>query len=136
MSHPESAAPLADGLERALARVGLPAPQGLERLSGGANMESWRFAAGDEICVLRRAPSLEMMAGRPMDHAGEAALIRAARAAGVMAPEVLVELEPDECIFIDDMQINIDAANELGLHGVHFRETAQARSEVHALLRG
>lgn len=98
MSHPESAAPLADGLERALARVGLPAPQGLERLSGGANMESWRFVAGDEICVLRRAPSLEMMAGRPMDHAGEAALIRAARAAGVMAPEVLVELEPDDGI--------------------------------------
>lgn len=45
-----------------------------------------------------------------------------------------VGLEPDQCIFIDDMQINIDAANELGLHGVHFRETAQARAEVHALL--
>ena len=50
-------------------------------------MESWRFTAGDETCVLRRAPSLEMMAGRPMDHAGEAMVVRAARAAGVMAPE-------------------------------------------------
>lgn len=45
-----------------------------------------------------------------------------------------VELEPEQCIFIDDMEINVNAANELGLHGVHFRETAQARAEVHALL--
>jgi epoxide hydrolase-like predicted phosphatase len=45
-----------------------------------------------------------------------------------------IGLEPEQCIFIDDMEINIEAANELGLHGVHFRETAQARAEVHALL--
>ncbi len=89
---------LTDGLAAALKRIGLPAPDGLERLSGGANMESWRFTAGSEVCVLRRAPSLEMMAGRPMDHVGEAALIRAARAAGVMAPEVLVELQPEDGI--------------------------------------
>ncbi len=89
---------LAQGLTSALARIGLPAPDGLERLSGGANMESWRFSAGDAVCVLRRAPSLEMMAGRPLDHAAEAALIRAARAAGVMAPEVLVELIPSDGI--------------------------------------
>ena len=89
---------LIGGLTAALARAGLPAPTGLERLSGGASMESWRFNAGAEPCVLRRAPSLEMMAGRPMDHAGEAALIRAARTAGVMAPEVLVELEPGDGI--------------------------------------
>lgn len=89
---------LAQGLTSALARIGLPAPVRLERLSGGANMESWRFSAGDAICVLRRAPSLEMMAGRPLDHAAEAALIRAAYAAGVMAPEVLVELVPEDGI--------------------------------------
>ncbi len=82
------------GLTAALARIGLPAPEGLERLSGGANMESWRFRSGDAICVLRRAPSLEMMAGRPLDHAGEVRVVRAAHAAGVMAPEVLVELKP------------------------------------------
>lgn len=92
------ALPLEDGLARALRRIGLPAPCGLERLSGGANMESWRFSAGDADCVLRRAPSAEMMEGRPLDHAAEAALIRAARAAGVLAPEVLVELEPDDGI--------------------------------------
>ena len=89
---------LADGLARALGRIGLPAPTGLERLSGGANMESWRFTAGSADCVLRRAPSLEMMAGRALDHHGEAALIQAAHSAGVTAPEVLVELIPDDGI--------------------------------------
>ncbi len=87
---------LSGGLARALARVGMASPAALERLSGGANMESWRFRSGETTCVLRRAPSLEMMTGRPMDHAGEAQVIRAARAAGVMAPEVLVELEPED----------------------------------------
>ena len=86
------------GLTRALGRVGMPAPTGLERLSGGANMESWRFSAGGADCVLRRAPSLEMIAGRALDHSGEAALIRAAERAGVTAPEVLAELTPDDGI--------------------------------------
>ena len=89
---------LTAGLARALKRVGLPAPKELERLSGGAIMESWRFRSGVALCVLRRAPSLEMMVGRPLDHAGEAQVVRAARAAGVMAPEVLVELEPGDAI--------------------------------------
>ena len=89
---------LITGLERAMARIGRPAPTGLERLSGGANMESWRFTAGAETCVLRRAPSLELMQGRSLTHADEAALIRAARAHGVLAPEVLVELEPSDAL--------------------------------------
>ncbi|MGB0121223.1 MAG: HAD family phosphatase [Solirubrobacterales bacterium] len=45
-----------------------------------------------------------------------------------------IELAPEACIFIDDMKINCDAASELGIHAVHFRETAQARAEVHELL--
>ena len=89
---------LITGLERAMARIGRPAPTGLERLSGGANMESWRFTAGAETCVLRRAPSLEMMQGRPLTHAAEAALIRAAHASCVLAPDVLVELEPSDAL--------------------------------------
>ena len=93
---PSSSERLTGGLTAALARAGMAPPSILERLSGGANMESWRFLSGEAPCVLRRAPSLEMMVGRPLDHAGEAALIRAAHAAGVMAPEVLVELEPGD----------------------------------------
>ncbi|HVR90632.1 MAG TPA: phosphotransferase family protein [Novosphingobium sp.] len=89
---------LAGGLGRALSRAGMLHPTALERLSGGANMESWRFSAGGQPLVLRRAPSAAMMAGRPMDHAGEASLIRAAKANGVIAPEVVVELSPGDGI--------------------------------------
>ncbi len=85
---------LSAGLARAFARVGLGAlscaPQ---RLTGGAVMESWRFEAGGEPFVLRRAPSLAFMEGRPYAHATEAALIEAARMAGVTAPEVVAVLE-------------------------------------------
>lgn len=85
---------LSAGLARVCARAGLGAlslePQ---RLTGGAVMESWRFAAGGSDYVLRRAPSLAFMEGRPYGHATEAALIEAARAKGVTAPEVVAVLE-------------------------------------------
>jgi aminoglycoside phosphotransferase (APT) family kinase protein len=85
---------LSAALARVCARAGLGAlssePQ---RLTGGAVMESWRFAAGGEAYVLRRAPSLAFMEGRPYGHAVEAALIEAARARGVTAPEVVAVLE-------------------------------------------
>jgi aminoglycoside phosphotransferase (APT) family kinase protein len=85
---------LSAALARVCARAGLGAlsspPQ---RLTGGAVMESWRFAAGGSDYVLRRAPSLAFMQGRPYGHATEAALIEAARARGVTAPEVVALLE-------------------------------------------
>ncbi|WP_421993214.1 phosphotransferase [Qipengyuania sp.] len=93
MGEIESAEALEQGLARALARAGRQAPEGLRRLTGGATMESWRFSSGGEDYVLRRAPSLSFMEGRPFGHETEAAIIRAAHAAGVTAPEVIVELE-------------------------------------------
>lgn len=56
-------------------------------------MESWRFSAGGSDYVLRRAPSLAFMEGRPYGHHVEAALIEAARLAGVTAPQVVAVLE-------------------------------------------
>ncbi len=82
------------GLARVVARAGLGALSGEpQRLTGGAVMESWRFVAGGESFVLRRAPSLEFMEGRPYGHSVEAALIEAARAKGVTAPEVVAVLD-------------------------------------------
>ncbi|MGB3805653.1 MAG: phosphotransferase family protein [Erythrobacter sp.] len=89
---------LGEGLARALNRAGLPSPSDLHRLTGGATMESWRFEAGGEPYVLRRAPSLEFIEDRPFGHDVEAAVIRAARTAGVTAPEVIVELDPADRI--------------------------------------
>jgi aminoglycoside phosphotransferase (APT) family kinase protein len=61
-------------------------------------MESWRFSSGGESYILRRAPSLAFMEGRPFGHATEAAIIEAARKAGVTAPEVLTVLEESDGI--------------------------------------
>ncbi|MFU7529377.1 phosphotransferase [Qipengyuania sp. ASV99] len=89
---------LIEGLARVCSRVGLSPPSGLARLTGGATMESWRFACADEGFVLRRAPSLAFMEGRPYGHEVEAAVIEAARARGVTAPEVVAVLGPDDGI--------------------------------------
>ncbi len=87
---------LGAGLARAIARAGLEPPKELRRLTGGATMESWRFESGRDSFVLRRAPSLAFMEGRPYGHDTEAAVIRAAHAAGVTAPEVVTVLEPGD----------------------------------------
>ncbi|AUX68730.1 phosphotransferase family protein [Porphyrobacter sp. HT-58-2] len=85
---------LSAGLARVASRAGLGALSSQpQRLTGGAVMESWRFFAGGCDYVLRRAPSLAFMEGRPYGHAVEAALIEAARAKGVTAPEVVAVLE-------------------------------------------
>lgn len=45
-----------------------------------------------------------------------------------------VGLAPESCLFIDDTEVNCDAAEELGIRSVHFRETAQTRAAVHEML--
>lgn len=94
----DGAEDLPAGLARALMRIGLPAPEALVRLTGGATMESWRFEAGGEAFVLRRAPSLAFVEDRPFGHDTEAAIIRAAHDAGVAAPEVVALLDPADGI--------------------------------------
>lgn len=89
---------LIQGLTHALARVGHLAPDNLHRLTGGATMESWRFSSDGEDYVLRRAPSLAFIEGRPFGHDTEAAVIEAVRRAGVVAPEVLTVLEESDGI--------------------------------------
>lgn len=88
---------LGHGLACVMARTGRTGPvSGLQRLSGGANMQSWLFHVGDEAFVLRLAPSAEWLAGRALDMAKEAEVIRRARAGGVPAPEVVAELLPED----------------------------------------
>jgi aminoglycoside phosphotransferase (APT) family kinase protein len=68
------------------------------RLSGGANMESSAFDYAGQGYVLRRAPSAAFMEGRAFGHDVEAALVRAAFACGVKAPEVVADLLPEDGI--------------------------------------
>ncbi len=72
--------------------------ENLTRLSGGANMESSSFDFAGAGYVLRRAPSAEMMAGRPYGHDVEAAIIRAAVAGGVKAPVITCALAESDGI--------------------------------------
>ncbi|MFJ8812134.1 phosphotransferase family protein [Amycolatopsis thermoflava] len=80
------------GLAEALGRRLGAQITGLRRLSGGASRETWAFTAepGGRL-VLRRDPPGEC---RPAEMAREAALIRAAREAGVSVPR-LVDHGPD-----------------------------------------
>jgi putative hydrolase of the HAD superfamily len=43
-------------------------------------------------------------------------------------------LPPEACAFVDDLERNVDAANEAGMRGIVFRDTAQVLSELEALL--
>ncbi len=133
-------------LEAALARMagGVALPlAGLERLSGGANMESWSFDWGSAGYVLRRAPSPEMMEGRAFGHDVEAIIVRAAHAHGVLAPEIVGELiaedglgtgyvmrrveaevRPDKILTSPPLSLINDIARELAL--IHTLPLSQA----------
>jgi putative hydrolase of the HAD superfamily len=43
-------------------------------------------------------------------------------------------LEAGECAFVDDVEVNVVAAREVGMHGIHFRETDQVIAELDALV--
>jgi len=45
-------------------------------------------------------------------------------------------VKPAEAIFLDDFIENIDAANALGMIGIHFQSSAQAQRDIRALLDG
>jgi putative hydrolase of the HAD superfamily len=39
-------------------------------------------------------------------------------------------IAPGACLFVDDTEVNCDAARELGIRTVHFRDTGQAIAEI------
>ena len=49
-------------------------------------------------------------------------------------PEALGDLGFDECLFVDDMDVNCAAATELGMQAVQFRDNDQATAEIRAAL--
>ncbi|WP_295528667.1 phosphotransferase [Novosphingobium sp. Chol11] len=130
--------PRGEALARVMRRAGMAGPVGaLLRLSGGANLESWRFSCGDEEFVLRRAPSAAWISARPLSMAQEAALIRAARAGGVPAPEVIIELAPEDALGIGFIMRKVpgsaDPAAVLASTPALAGEIAQAMARIHAL---
>lgn len=100
---PETLA-LAEALTRLVQRLfgASHVADAVARLSGGASQETWAFDAvandaAPRRLILRRVPphpGAKMGGGLPIE--SEAALMRAARAAGVPSPEVLHVLTPDD----------------------------------------
>jgi putative hydrolase of the HAD superfamily len=45
-------------------------------------------------------------------------------------------LAPEACLFVDDIEVNVNGARELGLRAIHFRDNAQAIGEIRAALAG
>ncbi len=45
-------------------------------------------------------------------------------------------VDAEATVFVDDLEVNCDAARALGMHAVHFRDTAQTIAELDALLDG
>ncbi|MCR5278481.1 MAG: HAD family phosphatase [Lachnospiraceae bacterium] len=43
-------------------------------------------------------------------------------------------LKPEECIFIDDLSANINAAKEMGMHGIVFKDLKTATSEIERIV--
>jgi putative hydrolase of the HAD superfamily len=41
-----------------------------------------------------------------------------------------------DCLFVDDVEVNVDAARKLGMTTVHFRDSEQAIGEIESALRG
>ncbi|MFT3808552.1 MAG: phosphotransferase family protein [Micropepsaceae bacterium] len=88
---------LARAMQRVLGGTGEIGP--LTRLSGGASQETWAFSAAGRDFILRRAPggtSAISPSGNAIGLPTEAAVITAARAAGVAAPEVIYVLTPED----------------------------------------
>lgn len=47
-----------------------------------------------------------------------------------------LEVQPEQAVFIDDFQHNIDGARAIGMRGIHFRNPEQVQGELEQLLYG
>jgi putative hydrolase of the HAD superfamily len=45
-------------------------------------------------------------------------------------------IDPAECLFVDDVEVNVEAARALGMGAVHFRDSSQAIAEIESALGG
>lgn len=92
---------IAAGLQKLAAKI-VPssAVEGLQRLSGGATQEIWRFAvvspASRTLLILRRAPSGHRLSEEAVGLDIEARLIRAAGKRGVPVPAIRYVLNPED----------------------------------------
>jgi len=39
-------------------------------------------------------------------------------------------LTPQKTVFIDDKSVNVEAANALGIHGIHYKNASKLRNDL------
>jgi putative hydrolase of the HAD superfamily len=42
----------------------------------------------------------------------------------------ITQCTPEECIFIDDREVNVESAREVGIHGIQFQSVEQLRNDL------
>ncbi|HEY8502709.1 MAG TPA: HAD-IA family hydrolase [Solirubrobacterales bacterium] len=47
-----------------------------------------------------------------------------------------IGMPAETCLFIDDLQVNCEGAEAVGMNAVHFRDNEQAIGEIRAALAG
>ncbi|MEX1247253.1 MAG: HAD family phosphatase [Anaerolineales bacterium] len=47
-----------------------------------------------------------------------------------------LDVEPQSAVFVDDLHVNIEGAQEAGMHGIVFKSTVQTLGDLQALLGG
>jgi HAD superfamily hydrolase (TIGR01509 family) len=61
--------------------------------------------------------------------------VRAMKPEEILYRDILTKLRslPEECVYIDDIQANVEAAERLGMHGIHYRSPSQLLLGLRAL---
>lgn len=44
----------------------------------------------------------------------------------------VTQRRPEECLFVDDRELNLECARQLGMHTIHFQNAAQLRNDLNA----
>ena len=45
-----------------------------------------------------------------------------------------LDIEPEECVFVDDVERNVDAAKTVGMHGIHYQTFEQFEQDMAKLV--
>ena len=61
--------------------------------------------------------------------------VRALKPAEALYRDILAKLRsaPEECVYIDDIEVNVKAAERIGMHGIHYHSPGQLLLSLRAL---
>ena len=107
--------------------IGATAIEGLTRLSGGASRETWRFVADGRALILQR-----QRGGDTRDMGVEAAVLRAAAAAGVPVPELVAAGTGDTPVGASYMVLSAVDGETIARKILRDAEFADARANLPA----